>query len=216
MNTIYFISGLGADERAFQLLRIDNANKKYIAWRIPEEQESFDQYISALAGQITDPEQSILVGLSFGGIMAVELSRKFKFRKTILISSIKSRDEKPGYLRFFRYFRIYAWVPGRVLNKYNPVIKYAFGIKNEFENSLLRDVIQATDPRLIQWAIDKMVNWNNTVIPANIVHIHGTADRLFPVKNIKNAILVEHGTHFMIANKPDIISSIINAELKQR
>ena len=35
-----------------------------------------------------------------------------------------------------------------------------------------------------------------------------------PYKNIKNAIKVESGTHFMIANKYDIISSLINNELK--
>lgn len=213
MKTIYFISGLGADERAFQLLDIHNTNNKHIKWIIPTKDDSLEQYIHKLSEQIIEPENSIILGLSFGGIIAIELSKIIRFNKTILISSIKSKAELPFYLKLFKYFQIYKLVPERFFNKYNFIIAYAFGVSNKFENDLLKNVILETNPRLVKWAIDKIVNWNNTIIPNDVLHIHGLKDRLFPFKNIKNAIKVDNGTHFMIVNKSNIISSIINNEI---
>jgi pimeloyl-ACP methyl ester carboxylesterase len=214
VNTIYFISGLGADERAFQLLKINHARNKYIEWLIPEKNDSLEHYIAKLSKQITDPEHSILIGLSFGGIIAIELSKINTFHKTILISSIKSVYEMPGYMKFLKYTKLYKCMPGRLLNRYNFIIAYAFGIANKFENAILKNVIEETNPKLVKWAIDKIINWSNTMVPDNVIHIHGSEDRLFPFKNIKNAFKIDGGTHFMIVNKPDIISTIINNEIR--
>ena len=213
MITIYFVSGLGADERAFQLLKIGPVNKKYIQWQAPERNESLEHYVRKLSLQVADPGNSIIVGLSFGGIIAVELSKILHFAKTVIISSIKSSDELPRHFKFLKYFKIYKLAPYKVFNRYNSIISYAFGITSGFENEILKNVIEETDPRLIKWAIDKVINWNNPPTTGNIIHVHGTDDRLFPYRFIKNAIKVEGGTHFMIVNKAEIISSIISKEL---
>ncbi|MBC7494509.1 MAG: alpha/beta hydrolase, partial [Flavobacterium sp.] len=43
--------------------------------------------------------------------------------------------------------------------------------------------------------------WNRTTIDPNVIHIHGDADEVFPVKNIKNFINIKGGTHMMILNR---------------
>ncbi len=215
MRTAYFISGMGADERAFQLLDIGNVNRKYIGWLVPENREPFGHYIRRLSEQIDDPRDGILVGLSFGGIIAVELSELLRFHRTVIISSVKSREEMPLYLRLLRYSRIYRAVPERFLNRYNPAIRYAFGVSSRFENDILKEVIETTDPKLVRWAIDAIVNWDRTSAPEGIIHIHGTGDRLFPYRNIRGAIPVEGGSHFMIVNKSDRIGAIINGMITE-
>ncbi len=210
MRTAYFISGMGADERAFQLLDIRNVDRKHIEWLVPENREPLGHYVRRIAEQVENPRDSVLVGLSFGGIIAVELSRLLRFHRTIIISSIKSREEMPLYLRLLGHARIYRPVPERFFNRYNPVIAYAFGISSRFENDILKEVIETTDPKLVRWAIDAIVNWDRTSPPEGIIHIHGTGDRLFPYRNISGAIPVEGGSHFMIVNKSDRIAAIIN------
>ena len=47
----------------------------------------------------------------------------------------------------------------------------------------------------------------------NITHIHGTNDHVFPIKNIKNCIEIEDGTHSMIITKAKKLSKIIHETL---
>ena len=58
------------------------------------------------------------------------------------------------------------------------------------------------DIRYSRWAMDKVVNWNQTEFHKNLLHLHGTKDSVFPSKYISDAIFIEEGTHLMIFNKP--------------
>ncbi|MGB0368421.1 MAG: hypothetical protein ACPGD8_03385, partial [Flavobacteriales bacterium] len=48
-----------------------------------------------------------------------------------------------------------------------------------------------------------------------IAHIHGTIDRMFPIKRIKNPIKVHGGTHLMVYVKGDEVTRLILQELKR-
>ena len=69
------------------------------------------------------------------------------------------------------------------------------------------------DKFYLDWSIEQIIMWERKVVDPNIIHIHGDADEVFPIKNIANAILVKGGTHIMIlskyrwlnANLPEII-----------
>lgn len=71
---IYILNGLGADERVFQLLDFSDFSPIFIQWIIPEQNESIENYASRLLQQIDTPNPLIL-GLSFGGMMATEISK---------------------------------------------------------------------------------------------------------------------------------------------
>lgn len=51
------------------------------------------------------------------------------------------------------------------------------------------------------WAINQIINWKNQDYPENLIHIHGTSDKIFPIKYIKEAILLPRSGHFMIVNR---------------
>jgi hypothetical protein len=46
-----------------------------------------------------------------------------------------------------------------------------------------------------------MMCWERAACDPNVVHIQGDADEVFPVKHIKDCILVRGGTHAMILSK---------------
>ena len=50
----------------------------------------------------------------------------------------------------------------------------------------------------LKWAVDNLLRWKNDTVNPNLVHIHGTKDKIFPIKNIDNCIKVEGGNHEMI------------------
>ena len=89
---LYVISGLGADKRVFQyltlnyeLIPIDQIN--------PQGNESIKTYSIRLAQKIDTSEKFGIVGVSFGGLVAVEISKQLKPAITILISSVETRGE---------------------------------------------------------------------------------------------------------------------------
>ena len=72
--TIHFISGLGADERVFQFLDLPGIEKKFIRWIEPGKNESIHSYSLRLIDQIQQNEDLVLVGISFGGMVAQEIA----------------------------------------------------------------------------------------------------------------------------------------------
>ncbi|MGB4775107.1 MAG: alpha/beta hydrolase, partial [Daejeonella sp.] len=99
MNDIYIFSGLGADERVFQTLDFSGLKVTFIHWLTPHKAETIEVYAKRLTSQITI-NKPVLIGLSFGGIMAVEVAKQINTEKIILIASAKIRQEIPFYYRF--------------------------------------------------------------------------------------------------------------------
>src|SRR5437764_11227763 len=96
--TVYLISAMGGDERVFQQLDLSFCNPVFINWIEPLKTENITQYAGRLKEQIKDPEP-IIGGLSFGGMVAVEIAKQLPAKKIILISSSKSKKEIPYYIQ---------------------------------------------------------------------------------------------------------------------
>ena len=90
MKTVYVFSGLGADERVFCKINFSGYTVHFIQWIAPKKNEAIEDYSLRLTAQITK-ENPILVGLSFGGMMAVEVAKHISTEKIIIISSAKSK-----------------------------------------------------------------------------------------------------------------------------
>src|SRR6185295_12662907 len=95
---IYILSGLGADERVFKSIDFGNHEIHFIQWVPPLLNESIEEYSKRISTQIKSP-RPILIGLSFGGMMAVAISKHIETEKIILIASAKTKKEIPFYFR---------------------------------------------------------------------------------------------------------------------
>src|SRR5262245_13331336 len=110
MKTIYCLSGLGADEHLFQKLTWPEADIHFLHWIKPNDQESIVGYAKRLGEQITDRD-AVLVGVSFGGIMCLEIARQLSIKKVILISSVQGDHQLPGWMK-----RAGQWNAARVIS----------------------------------------------------------------------------------------------------
>ena len=214
--TFYFISGLGADERAFQKLTLPARwNIVHLNWLPILKNETLKSYTQRFAKLIDISKPFCIVGLSFGGIVAVELNKIVKPVKTILISSISSKEELPLSLRLLRFTGLNKLVPVWMHNKVYPFTYLYFGVKNTDEKEQLKKAIHAMPAAFLKWAINEIVNWKNKRRPPNMYHIHGDLDKVFPIEYIKPDFTVKHGRHFMIYRKADVISKVLINQLDQ-
>ena len=209
LKPIYFISGLGADERIFQWLRYDGYRPIHIHWLSPERNESVAHYAQRLIDNIED-ERPIIVGLSFGGIVAVEIAKQIETEKVILLSSVKDDSEIPFYFKLFRTLPIHRILPFKsVLWAFYWLAYWLFSPEGTEQKQLLKTVLIETDPHFLKWALHKVVAWQNKEVPSTVVQVHGRRDRIFPRRFVTPDYTIENSGHLMVMNQAEEISNLI-------
>ena len=206
MQKVYFISGLGADKRAFSFLDLSFCQPVFVDWISPLKKESLQGYALRLRQQIKE-ENPMIVGVSFGGMLATEMAKADNRMKAIIIASNKTANEFPAYLRFIKYFPVYKLLPGKLLKSGR--LNWILGTKGAEQKKLIHDILMDSDPAFLKWAIGAIVNWKEKIVPTNVQHIHGTADKLLPFRYVKADFEIKGGTHLMSINKPDEVSGLL-------
>lgn len=212
---VYFMPGLATDSSIFENISLpaDRFEAHYLEWIIPLKKESLQEYVYRMLKYIKH-KNSVLIGVSFGGVIVQEMSKHIDVKRLIIISSVKSRDELPQRLKFAAKTGSYKLVPTSLLHYVDHFEKVA---PNDFLKKrarLYKKYLAVRNKVYLDWAIENMVCWNCVTPGKDIVHIHGDKDLIFPHENIHNCITVKGGTHIMIINRykwfnrhlPDLIS----------
>ena len=208
---IYAISGLGADKRVFQFLKLEHEFIP-IDWIDPLKNESIAEYAKRFSSIIDTSEKFCVLGVSFGGLIAVEISKFLKPELTILISSAEIRQELPLIYRILGKTKVVKIIPAKLLNPPRWMAKILFGTKKV---ALLNEILDDADLKFTKWAVQELSSWKNNQRVEKVLKIVGTKDKLIPLKNEENIELIEGGGHLMIIDNADEVSAIINKELKK-
>jgi pimeloyl-ACP methyl ester carboxylesterase len=210
---IYLISGLGADERIFQNLDFGHYEPKHIKWIAPKLDESLQAYAIRLSEQIKTA-QPILLGVSFGGMLAIEIAKYIDRQQVIVISSAKNKNEIPLIYRLFGQLNLHKLIPTMLLKQANFLTYWFFGMKTKSEKELLKSILRDTDKAFLKWAINAILKWENTEGVENLVHLHGNCDRILPIKNIKKVdFTIEKGGHLMVYNEAKAINEWLSRNI---
>jgi pimeloyl-ACP methyl ester carboxylesterase len=207
-KTVYLFSGLGADSSIFMNLKLPGYRKVYISWIPALPDESLTQYAGRIKRQIT-VENPYIIGLSFGGIVAVEVSKQVRVKKMVLISSAKTRDELNRVQFFFIKLGLYRIIPGALIQRANFLTYSYFGARSLKDKKALTKLLQDTDVSFFRWALKSIGYWNNREAPERTIQIHGTADRVMSSRLVHPDYRIKGGGHLMVFNKADTISKII-------
>tara|TARA_B100000795_G_scaffold263942_1_gene243766 strand:- start:2527 stop:3192 length:666 start_codon:yes stop_codon:yes gene_type:complete len=211
MNTrtthVYLVPGLAADKEIFKNIQlpVSHYTTHVISWLIPYRQETISDYAARMAALVTH-DNAVLVGVSFGGVVAQEMSFFLKLKKLIIISSVKTKFELPMRFKIAQKTRAYKLLPTGVLLKSENLTKYALGPRSKKRLKIYQEFLHIRDKRYLDWAIKNMIDWRRTQVLSNVYHIHGDNDVVFPIHNVKDAIIIPGGTHIMLLNKAVLIS----------
>jgi pimeloyl-ACP methyl ester carboxylesterase len=208
---IYLLPGLGADKRMYERQIKILPEAIVIEHLPPVKAQTLAQYAKRIAALIDTSQPFILIGTSLGGMVAIELTQLLKPEKVILMASIKSLDEMPVLFRSMKYLRLHRLIPGSFYKKMNSLmIKRLDGRGDAEAARVIRSMMETTQPEFIDWAINAVVNWNPPKnIPVQVIHLHGTADQLFPISKIKNVIAVKNGSHVMNITKSEEVNALL-------
>ncbi|MCH5689624.1 alpha/beta hydrolase [Niabella sp. W65] len=213
MSKIYVFSGLGADRRVFNNIDFGDLDITHVEWIKPEPDEPLVHYAQRIAANRIIPH-SALIGLSFGGMLAVEIAKLIPVDQIILIASAKTKNELPRGFLMKCLLKLSTFIPEGKLTSPNAVADWFFGANTASEKQLLRDILKDTDPAFFKWAINEIIHWENETMPAHSIHIHGNKDRIIPIKNVKADYVIEGGGHLMTVNKAAEVEHIIRSVFK--
>ena len=171
-----------------------------LEWLEPLKQEPLQDYAVRMLesiGPIKGP--LVLIGHSFGGVMAQEVARLRPVSKVILVSSVQSRQEIPWRYRITDPLGIPHLFLKEPAIATLPIWGPPFGYKGE-EMTLFREMVNQQSNHLLQWSLRKFSRWQG-VGPRNypLVHIHGDNDKTLHYHLIgKVDYRIQKGSHMMV------------------
>lgn len=196
---LFLLSGLGADEKIFipQRLRFDNL--RVLDWQEPLPNESLEDYCLRFAHSLELEVPCIIGGASFGGIVAMEMSKHLPATMCILIGSLPGPAELPLWIRSLRPLHwLVPLLPIRLLQVF---AAFSAWLSNRLEAKFFASILSQfadASPSLVAWSLKQILNWRDSAEPSiPIRHIHGALDRVFPIRYLKPDITVPDGGHLI-------------------
>jgi pimeloyl-ACP methyl ester carboxylesterase len=200
--SVYFMPGLAASSLIFERIALPQElfDVHLLDWELPIGDESLTSYAKRMAEKITAPNP-VLIGVSFGGILVQEMAAFLSPQKVIIISSVKSNLEFPRRMKIAKTTKAYKLIPTSIFSNIEKLSTFSFGKSITQRLKLYERYLSVRDVYYLDWAIKNVILWEPTRVNPNVIHIHGDADEVFPIENIKKCIVVKGGTHVMILSK---------------
>ena len=197
------------DERIFSELTLD-FELTPLKWIEPKPKESIRNYATRFAEQIDPTVPFSIIGISFGGIMAIELNKIINPSKILLISSASSKSDIPLIFRILGQAGFLKLVPDFLMKPPSFIANWFFGVSEPEHKQILKQIMANTDVDFLRWATNAIAKWDNSQNATNTVRIHGSSDRLLNYSKKEDVIVIPNAGHFMIVNRADELSKVIN------
>ena len=199
---VYFMPGLAASTLIFEKIDLpkDVFEVVFLEWEIPLVKESLVEYALRMTQKIKHPNP-VLIGVSFGGILVQEMANLIEVRKLIIISSAKTNLEFPKRMKVAKATKAYKLIPMNLILNLENLARFSFGEKINQRLHLYEKFLSVRDIGYLEWAVEQVILWDRTNVDPRVIHIHGDADDVFPIKNIEDCIRIKGATHILILTK---------------
>ena len=214
-HNVYLLSGLGADESVFKHLRFPQSQICHVKWPNVTKETDKESFLSAIKDQITTKKNNVLLGGSFGGLVAQDIAQSLPIETLIIVSSVIDSSEIPNLYKGALSRLFLKITPSFLLNKPSIFLNYLFSTRTAEGREALQNIIRNTNPASIRWAINYVQQWNKPTgfETKKIYRIHGKNDRIFPNVNSNIEIETIPGGHFAIFENASEVNALLKSWL---
>ncbi|MBT8221151.1 MAG: alpha/beta hydrolase [Bacteroidia bacterium] len=216
IQPIYFIPGLGTTRTIFEKTAVPQGfQKHYIDWIEPiSDIESLRSYSARLLEQVLHPNP-IFVGMSFGGLVALELSNHFQSKKVLLISSFRNKHDLTFPIRTLLKAKPYKFIPDIELSAVRRIVRRAYAIRSAVPVAKLLAMMGDHSPRYLRWSVRMIDEYQPNLLHKPEIHsIIGDKDSLVKVWKDYPSKVIPGGTHIAVYEHAHTVNDIIAEILK--
>lgn len=212
---LVLLPGLGADARLFDPQRAMFPEIEVPPWLPHREDESLADYARRMAATVTPSADLYLGGVSFGGMVALDMARLLQPRAVFLIASCRTGRQIAPHLRYFVTFA--HMFPARAFAvgaKLSALYMRKFGHLTEEQEAFFAEMLADVQPAFVRWGIAAITAWPGPgELPMPIYHIHGSADELIPVEGVRPDQVVPGGGHLLNVTHAAEVNAFLAAHL---
>ncbi|MCR9173741.1 MAG: alpha/beta hydrolase [bacterium] len=208
---LYCLSGLGVDERAFSEIVLPEIEMVHVPWIPPKKMESLEEYANRLFEGTNPEEEYLLMGVSFGGMIAQEWSKIRPPKKLILISSTNDGKNISALLRIPGKLGLNRLLHPKMATIFYPISYALFGVKTKMDKQMLKVILKDTDAGFLRWATGALIHWNAD-FTQKAIWIHGKKDKMILPPSTTD--FVTNGGHFTVYSDGNEISHFLRATIE--
>lgn len=220
MKTVknWLLPGLGADSRLLNEQSRFSDGWYTPNWIKPEENEALDSYCKRWVESLNEVPEYI-TGMSFGGIVALEMAKLYDIKGVVIISGCFSKESITS--QFKTQASLLKFAPDSFLKFTIKEVMFPKFIKEESLSSeqidWLKEMASEFDPHFFRWATKLSASWQpigeKRDYSCPILQVHGKDDPIIPmVKN--DADIIVEGRHLIQYTHADQINQIIDKFIK--
>lgn len=209
------ISGMGADARLFDGQRAAFPRLCVPNWLPPLRRESLADYARRMADAVRTSEPFALGGVSFGGMVALEMARWLRPAAVFLISSCRGGRQVPRWLRWAeRLSRPFPDCFADAARAFAPLVRSRSSRLDAARRRLLCAMLRDTPTRFLRWSARASVEWSFEGRPnAPVFQIHGGRDWVIPPGGMAVDRLIPDAGHLAVMTHADEVNAWIAGRL---
>jgi len=213
---LILLPGLGTDASLYAVQRIAFPDLIVPDWLPPRRNEALPDYAARMAAAVNPGGPCLVGGLSFGGMIALEMTRHLDARGCVLISSVMSPRELP---RWMRWLGPYAWLlprrTDRIVSLFGTALLKTAGPVLPSRLRQLCVHFSKTQGTMLPWACRAATTWQPSTRewPCPVWHLHGDADPIFPHRWTRPDRLVPGGGHLLPLTHPFVVTAFLKEML---
>lgn len=196
-RTLVLFPGIAADGRQFQPQRSLPFDLITPDWSVPHEGETLPDYARRMAEAVAWPERFVLGGVSFGGMVAVELARRLNPEGLVLIATCQSARGLTSVLRFLSVLE--KAIPDAALRTVSGSSRRFLNLVSNLspeEQATLADMLHQTPLEMVRRASVMIRDWDGVPdVSCPRLWIHGGKDRVVPIKKVQPDVVIPGAGH---------------------
>ena len=213
---LILFSGMGADASVFLPQKLAFPKLTIPDWPVPHDDDDLTSYCARLANTLNPCRPCIVGGASFGGIVALEMTRHLDALACILIGSVGGPNQLPKRIRLLRPFSPALDItPITMLQKSaaSAVVaadkvgaKHLAGISRQFSEA---------DADVLRWSARQILSWDSSYDDVDVRHIHGNRDHVFPISCVNPDEVIFDGGHVISLTHSEQVNEFLRKHITQ-
>ncbi len=211
---LVLLLGLGADSRLFDPQRGELPELISPEWLVPRDHESLSSYAARMAevirARVPTGAEMVLGGVSFGGMLAAEMSAILRPRTLVLIgSALSPREIAPGMKVAATLGRFVPHAMGARSKKLGRVFIRQLGPMRRKDREFLETMIDAVPFSFLRWAGGAIFGWRGASPACATVRIHGDKDRIIPLPAAGVDVVLKNAGHVPNVSHADEVNEVL-------